>query len=298
MAVLQFIPDLPRSGQPGVELSSTHQPESGADRDASAHIYSAVITPPRVHPSVLAPFLHFAAELALRSTGAAGCAIAMRAGAGFRCYSAVGDAPPVNAPVRLAGTLTGMCVRKGKTIRRNDTLEDGADELNGYSGGARSILLAPIFQDGNVGGVIGVFAPEPDSFLNEHETALEQLASVIGIALLHPGRLEASSQIANAFAEPLTQETSVLPVPVYAPAPVHDTDRAAQALETLAHAITTAVRNAQHPALPAEAPPAEETAGGPARKRLYGLPCAKCGAYFTSDRQSCSVCGTPRTAKR
>jgi hypothetical protein len=294
MAVLQFIPDLPRSGEAGVELSSTHQPESNAGRDKSARIYSAVITPPRVPPSVLAPFLHFAAELALRSTGAEGCAIAMRAGAGFRCYSSVGDAPPVNAPVPLAGTLTGMCVRKGKTIRRDDMMDEAADDLNGYAGNARSILLAPIFQDGNVGGVIGIFAPEPHSFLNEHETALEQLASVVGIALLHPDRLQASSQMAEAFGGPAISQPAV---PVYAPAP--DTDRAAQALENLAQVLTTVLLNTQRPApaLPSETPAASESNGQP-RKRLYGLPCGKCGAYFTSDQTSCSVCGTPRTGKR
>jgi hypothetical protein len=292
MAVLQFIPDLPRSGEPGVELSSTNQPES-SERDTGARIYSSVITPPRVPASVLAPLLHFAAEMALRSTGAAGCAIAMRAGAGFRCYSSVGDAPPMNAPVRLAGTLTGLCVRKGKTIRRDDVLEESTDDLTGYAGCARSILLAPIFQDGNVGGVIGVFAPEPHAFLNEHETALEQLASVIGIALLHPDRLEAASQMAKSFGGAIVPQ----PAMIYAPAPPPGADRTAQALENLAQVLSNVLINAQRPSLPTEASPDSGPKGQP-RKTLYGLPCSNCGAYFKSDQPTCSVCGTPRAGKR
>jgi hypothetical protein len=299
MAVLQFIPELPRSGDTGIEVSVNHDAQGGVVPETAARIFTAVITPPRVHPSVLMPFLRFGAELALRSTGAAGSAIAMRAGSGFRCYSSVGDAPPVDAPVRLAGTLTGMCVRKGKTIRRDDMAEEETAELSGYAGNARSILLAPIFQDGNVGGVIGIFSPEPHAFLDEHETALEHLAGVIGIALLHPDRLEASSEIADAFADPVMEAQVVRHAPVVAPqpAPSGDVDRAASALENLARVITSALLNAQPRALPSEEPAPTAPAGQP-RKRLYGLPCAKCGAYFTSDQPSCSVCGTPRGGKR
>ena len=292
MAVLQFVPDLPRSSEPGVDHSLVSPVESSVILDNGTRIFSAVITPPRVPPSVLTPFLQFAAELALRSTGATGCAVAMRAGAGFRCYSSVGDAPPVNSPVRLAGTLTGMCVRKGKTIRHNDLAEEETGEPGGYTGDVRSLLLAPIFQDGNVGGVIGLFAPEPHAFLDEHVTALEHLAGVIGIGLLHPDRLQASTQVAENSSHTLVRESAS----TYDPVPRHDADRATHALENLANVISSVLMNAPRPALPSE-----ETSvapNGQPRKRLYGLPCAKCGAYFTSDQPSCSVCGAVRPGKR
>jgi GAF domain len=301
MAVLQFIPDLPRSGNAGIEVSVHHDAESSLVPEAAPRILNAVITPPRVHPAVLMPLLRFAAELALRSTGASGCAIAMRAGAGFRCYSSVGDAPPVDAPVRLAGTLTGMCVRKGKTIRRDDMAEEETAELIGCAGNTRSILLAPIFQNGNVGGVIGIFAPEPHSFLDEHEAALEHLAGVVGIALLHPDRLAASAEIAESFTDPSIQEAGEareISIPAPQPVPSGDPDRAAHALETLARVITGAIVNAQRPALPAAEPADAPAPTGQPRKRLYGLPCSKCGAYFTSDQPSCAVCGTARSGKR
>jgi hypothetical protein len=117
---------------------------------------------------------------------------------------------------------------------------------------------------------------------------------VVGIALLHPDRLQASSQMAEAFGSPAISQPAA---PVYAPAP--DTDRSAQALENLAQVLTTVLLNTQRPApaLPSETPAASESNGQP-RKRLYGLPCGKCGAYFTSDQTSCSVCGTPRAGKR
>jgi hypothetical protein len=293
MAVLQFVPDLPRCADVVLEGSAEHVAEKKVVADSPARIFSPVITPPRVSVSVLMPFLRFAAELALRSTGAAGCAVAMRAGSGFRCYASVGDAPPVDAPVRLAGSLTGLCVRKGKTIRRDDLAEEETGDVSGYAGRARSIVLAPIFQDGNVGGVIGIFSPEPQAFLDEHQTALEHVAGVVAIALLHPQRLEASSEMAEAYAEAGMEP---IPVPVYEPVAPVAADRAAQALENLARAITSAITHAQRPALPSEEVAPVEC--GQPRKRLYGLPCSKCGAYFTSEQPACSVCGTPRAARR
>ncbi|MGE0407241.1 MAG: GAF domain-containing protein [Candidatus Korobacteraceae bacterium] len=292
MAVLQFIPDLPRSGNAGVDLNPEHQElneaENAVREPAATKIFSPVITSPRIEPAVLMPFLNFAAQLALRSTGAAGCAIAMRAGAGFRCYASVGDAPAVDTPVRLAGTLTGLCVRKGKTIRRDDMANDETTELTGYAAHARSILLVPVFQDGNVGGVIGVFAPDPHYFLEEHRSALEHIAAVVGIAFLHPDRLEASSTIADDFA-------AAPPVQVVQES-VRDNEQASRILEGLAVALTTAIMNAQRPALPAESPANTGPLGKP-QKALYGLPCGKCGAYFPSGQSTCAVCGTPRGKK-
>jgi GAF domain-containing protein len=231
--------------------------------------------------------LRLATELALRATGAAGCAIAMRAGGGFRCYASVGEAPPANTPVRLAGTLTGLCVRKAKTIRRDDVAEEEAQQ-SGYAGEARSIVLAPIFQDGNVGGVIGIFSPEPHSFLDEHVTALEQISNVIAVGMLHPERLESAPPSTVAVVQPETRQPDFMPEAIAAQT---------RALEGLARVITNALLHQQRPALTAEASNPEASAPGAAgapQKKLYGLPCGKCGAYSPSKEPICTVCNQPR----
>jgi hypothetical protein len=295
MAVLQLVPDLPPSAEAAGVDAVSPQPEVEVAPAPAVRMAAPIITPPRVDAAILMPFLRMAAELALRATGAAGSAVAMRSGSGFRCFASVGDAPPANAPVRLAGTLTGQCVRKGRTVRCDDVACDDTPELSAYSAQARSILLAPIIVDGNVGGVIGLFSPEPYAFLAEHAGALEQVAGVIGVALLHSERLVSSAGC-------MTLPSGGSGFAQHAEPVRHKEEHPARVLEGIAEGIARAVSHAllrpQPPALSAgEA--ALDPASGPAarapRKSLYGLPCSGCGAYFASTEAACPVCNLPRS---
>jgi len=290
MAVLRLVPDLPHAdAAPEVRFlpdvqEFQHPTEQAIDPPAA----TAVIAPPKADAAVLIPFLRVAADLAMRVTGASGCAVAMRAGSGFRCYASVGDAPEENAPVRLAGTLTGVCLRKGKVVRCDDTSTD--DEGTGYAGAAGSVILAPVYQHQNVCGVVGVFASEPHWFVDEHVAALEQVAGVIGVALLCPERLTSTSDFSPVGTpkEPISASREIL------------TDHT-RAMEGLARAINSAMLQPQrlapsvsdHP-LESDIPQGGAKGASSGRKRLYGLPCGGCGAYFHSDLPECPVCGVAR----
>ncbi len=272
MAVAPFIPQISQSGILPDTRDIPSLPEISLESHAAPPAANVVITAPTVEPEVLMPFLHTAVELALRATGATGSAIAMRAGSGFRCYASVGDAPATNSPVRLAGTLTGLCVRKGKTVRCEDVARQAAAEVSGYAAAARSILLAPIYQEGVVAGVIGIFAPEAHFFAEDHTRVLEDIARVIATALEHPQRMSCVPRLtttaSTAHITEAPHQNQARPPASRAEAPTRDLQ------------------------LSPTAEPADESPIIGPRKRLYGLPCERCGAYFPADEAKCPVCGS------
>jgi hypothetical protein len=114
-------------------------------------------------------------ELLIISTGADGVAIALGDSRSMQCVSSVGDAPSVNIPLQLEGTLSGQCVRTGRVVR--------FQAENAAYAGPRSALLAPVLLHGCVAGLIGIFSGEADGFGNGSLAAIRDAASLLGLSM-------------------------------------------------------------------------------------------------------------------
>jgi hypothetical protein len=126
-------------------------------------------------------------ELLIISTGAAGVAIALGDSRSMQCVSSIGDAPSVNIPLQLDGTLSGQCVRTRRVVRFQ------ADNAAPAYAGPRSALLAPVLLHGCVAGLIGIFSGEADAFGNGSLTAIRDAASLLGLSMAKIEEAPASS---------------------------------------------------------------------------------------------------------
>jgi len=126
-------------------------------------------------------------ELLIISTGAAGVAIALGDSRSMQCVASIGDAPSVNIPLQLDGTLSGQCVRTGRVVRF--LAENAAPAYLG----PRSALLAPVLLHGCVAGLIGIFSGEADAFGNGSLVAIRDAASLLGLSMAKIEEAPASS---------------------------------------------------------------------------------------------------------
>jgi GAF domain-containing protein len=126
-------------------------------------------------------------ELLIISTGADGVAVALGDRASMQCVSSIGDAPSVNIPLQLDGTLSGQCVRTGRVVRFQ--AENAAPAYLG----PRSALLAPVLLHGCVAGLVGIFSGEVDAFGNGSLAAIRDAASLLGLSMAKIEEAPASS---------------------------------------------------------------------------------------------------------
>lgn len=126
-------------------------------------------------------------ELLIISTGAAGVAIALGDRASMQCVSSMGDAPSVNIPLQLDGTLSGQCVRTGRVVRFQ------ADSTAPAYAGPRSALLAPVLLHGCVAGLVGIFSGDADAFGSGSLAAIRDAASLLGLSMAKIEEAPASS---------------------------------------------------------------------------------------------------------
>jgi hypothetical protein len=131
-------------------------------------------------------------ELLIISTGADGVAIALGDSGSMQCVSSIGDAPSVNIPLQLEGTLSGQCVRTGRVVRFQ------AESRAPQYAGPRAALLAPVLLHGSVAGLIGIFSGEADAFANGSLAAIRDGANLLGLSMAKiedAPRLASSSEI-------------------------------------------------------------------------------------------------------
>ena len=116
-------------------------------------------------------------ELLMISTGAAGVAIALGDSGSMQCVSSMGEAPSVNIPLQLDGTLSGQCVRTGRVARFQ------ADSTAHAYAGPQSALLAPVLLHGCVAGLIGIFSRDTNAFGSGSLAAIRDAASLLGLSM-------------------------------------------------------------------------------------------------------------------
>jgi hypothetical protein len=206
-------------------------------------------------PLELQHVLQLVQDLVMVGTEAAGVAIALGNSEAMHCVSSVGEAPPVNIPVQLNGTLSGHCVRTGKIVSRRPSRKLAMHH------GQRSVLLAPVFLHSSVVGLIGVFFTDATPF----DTA------ACRAVIRHAARM---IELCMSKLEGVPKPLSTCEIGWGTPLLLNGmrlTAAGPMTASSASHANTPSPKRARH---------------------LLGLPCRVCGTYLFTDEVVCRVCKT------
>ena|SRR5579864_525806 len=128
----------------------------------------------------LAYGLKLMAELTQLITSADGAAIALRDGEQIVCFASTGIAPEVGVRVQANTGLTRECLRSGLTVRADDTQNDARVDAEACSAlGIKSIVVVPLFSQGNTVGVLQVLSGKTAAFVHADVLVLPQVAELI-----------------------------------------------------------------------------------------------------------------------
>jgi GAF domain-containing protein len=132
--------------------------------------------------------VHNVAEQARALTGAIGAVIGFRQDGAVVCVASSGAVSPApGTPLDIQGGISGECLRSGKPLCCSDTENDlRIDPLLCRSLGLRSIAAVPILEDGNVSGLVEVFADEPHAFDDQGMEILKSLVVLLGESRTFP----------------------------------------------------------------------------------------------------------------
>jgi PAS domain S-box-containing protein len=129
------------------------------------------------------------AERSQGLTGASGVVIESIEGDDLVPLVSIGtDAPRL----KVASSLSGLCVRTGELQRSDDILSDSRVPQPAYiERGIRSILVVPLRDEQRTLGVLKVVSKEPHAFTDRDAKALRLLGGLMGAALAHAAAFEA-----------------------------------------------------------------------------------------------------------
>jgi PAS domain S-box-containing protein len=128
------------------------------------------------------------ADRGLRLTSASGAVIESIEGDELAPQVHIGP----NAPrLRVADSLSGLCVRTGELQRSDDVFNDPRIGHDAYRElGIRSLLVVPLKDEQRTLGVLKVVSPRPDAFTDRDAKALRLLGGLMGAALGHAATYE------------------------------------------------------------------------------------------------------------
>jgi diguanylate cyclase (GGDEF)-like protein len=83
-------------------------------------------------------------------------------------------------------SISGLCVEQKEVLRSDDTENDPRVNLEACRRvKARSMVVAPLFHDGNAVGVLKILSNKPNEFSQKDVETLQLMANMIGSALAH-----------------------------------------------------------------------------------------------------------------
>jgi PAS domain S-box-containing protein len=128
------------------------------------------------------------AEHSMRLTGASGAVIEAIEGEDLVPRIHLGtDAPRL----KLADSLSGLCVRTGELQRSDDLEHDTRIGHRGYQElGVKSLLAVPLKDEQRILGVLKVVSPRTAAFSDRDEKALRLLGGLMGASLGHAAAFE------------------------------------------------------------------------------------------------------------
>jgi diguanylate cyclase (GGDEF)-like protein len=98
-----------------------------------------------------------------------------------------GEATPfLGVRLKMATSLSGLCVKQGRVLRSDDTNDDprvDAEACRRVS--ARSMLCVPLAHNDETVGVLKVYSPEPSHFGEDDVETLELLSGLIAAHMSH-----------------------------------------------------------------------------------------------------------------
>jgi len=129
----------------------------------------------------LAEVMRLVAERAAQMTGADAGVVELPDGEELVYKAAVGAAAAhAGTRVPMAGSLSGLCLRAGRTLRCDDAACDKRVHAQKcHAVGAVSLLCVPLRHEASVLGVLKVYTSRPHAFDDDHTSLLELLSTVI-----------------------------------------------------------------------------------------------------------------------
>jgi diguanylate cyclase (GGDEF)-like protein len=92
----------------------------------------------------------------------------------------------VGLRLRVESSLSGLCVREGRTLHCRDASVDDRVDLDACRRvGAMSMVCVPLSHDGRVIGVLKVYDPRPNAFISDDVATLDLLSGVIASHMAH-----------------------------------------------------------------------------------------------------------------
>jgi TonB family protein len=154
--------------------SSGDPSDHPASETSLARLTSAPSVDGNISPDLaLDIVLNEIAEQVRLSTGATGVAIALKRAEELVCRAATGSAPDLDARLDPHSGLSGMCSQSRNIQHCDDTeIDSRVDVAACRILRIRSILVAPMFQKGNVIGLIEAFAASPNHFTDRDSEIL------------------------------------------------------------------------------------------------------------------------------
>ena len=121
--------------------------------------------------------LNLIVQRAQAYTGASGAALALQQKQGMVCCATSGtDTPGLGFPINVRSGITGESIRLGRTLVCRDTRHDArVDRLVCEDLGICSILVMPVLVTGQIVGVLELFSPQSNFFVEGDEQALRAL---------------------------------------------------------------------------------------------------------------------------
>lgn len=98
-----------------------------------------------------------------------------------------GEATPfLGVRLKMASSLSGLCVAEGRVLRSDDTATDPRVDAEACERvNARSMLCVPLIHQGETVGVLKVYSPEPGNFVDGDVETLELLSGLVAAHMSH-----------------------------------------------------------------------------------------------------------------
>ncbi len=197
---------------------------------------------------------------------ASGAAIAIANGQSVRYPASAGlKTLPVDTVVPITKALCSACIASAQVVRCPDILsENQLDTEECRRRGIQSLILAPIFHEGEVAGALELYYATPHAFTDQDVHTCQLMAGLVTEALVREEELTWKKSLAE-------ERTAML-----------------QALEKLQPNLAALVDK------PSAQKTAASAASSPAAGKVYV--CHKCGHGLLEREQFCGECGSPRAA--
>ncbi len=145
----------------------------------------------------LRSFLDLAARKVHRLTGATGTVVELIEGNEVVSAAATGStAPFIGFRKNIAGSLSGLCIRKRQILKCDNALTDPRVDAEAcLKVGAVSLVVAPLYDKGEAIGVLKILSTQPAAFGQRDMQTLELMAGLLGAAIAQQVQIHSNERL-------------------------------------------------------------------------------------------------------